>query len=164
MSMPTAAAHWFPKSPTWRSVQGLSCATCTSRSPALKISFCTTLEGVCASEPQDIFGHARARCPGGAPQFRSTVVADLFAAPDVRVYFWPRDGWQRLHAARVQEPAASRHYGAQHGRHGHLGGGDAADFGISIYPRDRRPAAGTDGDILAGSGESGLRHDAGARR
>src|ERR1700728_3695235 len=160
---PTAAARWFRKSPMPLSPPALNCATSTSPNPALRICFCTIPEGAFASELQDFPGHAWARRPGRSPQSHYFVAADLFAAADVRVHLRPRDGRERLHAPRVQKLAASRHHGPEHGGHGHLGGGHAADFRVSIYPRDRRPAARADGNFLGGRRESGLRHAASAR-
>src|SRR5271157_3355563 len=135
---------------------------CTSPSPAWKTCFCTTLEGACGNELEDVFRHAGARCSRGPPQHRSVVAANFPAAADVRVYFWPGDGAQRLHACGVQEPAASRHYGHQHGVHRRVGGCHAADCGVPIHPRNRRPSARAHGNFLGGSRESVRWRSAGA--
>ena len=52
------------------------------------------------------------------PQPDSTVAPDVLAAAVVRLHFRTRDGGQRLSSACLQEPAAARHYGDQHGVYG----------------------------------------------
>src|ERR1035438_3566302 len=161
---PIAVARWFQKSLTPRSRPASSCATSTSPRPASKTSFCTTPEGACASELQNFYGHAWARLPGGAPQPSYAAAANVFATADVRFYFRPRNGGQRLYARQLQKPPAARHHGPEHGRHGHLGGSHAANFRIPIHPRNRRSPASTNGNRLASDRKSSLRHHASPRR
>src|SRR5271157_77051 len=129
---------------------------CTSPSPAWKTCFCTTLEGACGNELEDVFRHAGTRRSRGPPQHRSVVAANVPAAADVRIYLWPGDGAQRLHACGVQEPAAPRHHGHQHGVHRRVGGCHAVDFRIPVHVRDWRPPAGADRNFL-GRGREGFR-------
>src|SRR5208282_4677045 len=108
----TAAVHSFR---TWRISrlrQTRSCATCTSPNRASKISFCTTPAGACANELQSFYSDAGSRRARRTQEYCRAAFPDVFAAADVRIYFWPRDGGQRLHAAFLQEPAAARHHGA----------------------------------------------------
>src|SRR5467141_1434200 len=135
----TAEARWFPRLPILLPVPLSNCATFTSRNPAWRISSCTTPEGACANELEDFSSPAGARCSRRSPQLRSFAAPDLLAADDVRVYFRPGDGDERLHARRIQEPALARDHGDQHGVHRRLGCRHAADFRISVYSRDRRP-------------------------
>src|SRR6266566_469169 len=121
ISTPTAAVRSLRKSPVWPPALASNCATCTSPSPAWKISFCTIPEGACANELESFFRHARARCPCRPPQLRGALVSNVFAAADVRFHLWPRHGRQRLHAAFLQKPPATRNHGHLHGRHRHLG-------------------------------------------
>src|SRR5216684_54060 len=87
-----------PKSPAWLRPRGWNCATCISPSPAWKIFFCTTPEGVCGNELEDFFCHAGARRSRRPPQLYGFDVSDILAASDVRVHLRPRDGSQRVHA------------------------------------------------------------------
>src|SRR6266404_8952314 len=161
---PTVAVRWLPRSPISPPLPASNCATCTSPSPAWKISFCTIPEGACANELESLFRHARARCPCRTPQFRGTVVSDILAAADVRLHLRPRHGRQRLHAAFLQEPTASRNHGYLHGRHRHLGGRHATDRRISIHARDRGPSSRAHGNLLAGHRKSRRWNFASARR
>src|SRR5208282_3144502 len=124
---PTVEARWFLRLPILPPAPRSNCATCTSRSPAWRIFSCTTPEGACANELEDVSGPARARCSCRSAQLRSFAAADFPAADDVRVYLWTSDGVERLHARRIQEPAVARDHGDQHGVHGRLGGRDAFD-------------------------------------
>ncbi len=64
------------------------------------------------------------------------VVPDFSATSAVRFYFRPRHGGQRLSSGCLQEPAASRHHGHQHGIHGNLGRRHAPDRRIPVHPRN----------------------------
>src|SRR5437588_1230091 len=157
---PTAEARWFPRLLILPPALLSNCAMSTSRNPAWKISSCTTPEGACANELEDVSSPAGARCSRRSPQLRSFAAPDFLAADDVRVYLRPGDGDERLHAHRIQEPALARDHGDQHGVHGRLGCRHAADFRISVYSRDRRPPAGADCNLLAGHRESNFWHAA----
>src|ERR1700691_4546777 len=100
----------------------LSCPMCTSRNRAWKICFSITPAGVCANELEDIFCIARTRRARGTAKSGAADSPDIFAAAVVRLYFWARDGGERLYAGRLQEPVAARDHADQHGVHGSVGG------------------------------------------
>src|SRR5882724_27829 len=98
---PTVEARWFLRSPVLPQARQLNCVMCTSRSRVWRICFCTTPAGVCANELEDFFRPIGSRCSCRSPEFHTFAVADVSAADDVRVYFRPRHGEQRVYACRI---------------------------------------------------------------
>src|ERR1700732_395912 len=88
----TAEARWSLRLPILPPALLSNCATSTSRNPAWRISFCTTPEGACANELEDVSSPAGARRSCPPPQLHSFAAADFLAADDVRVYLRPGDG------------------------------------------------------------------------
>src|SRR3984893_11640736 len=116
--MLTAEARWFLRLLILPPALLSNCATSTSRNRAWRTFSCTTPEGACANELEDVSSPAGARCSWGSPQLRSFAAADFLAADDVRVYLRPGDGVERLHSRRIQGLALAREQGAQHGVQG----------------------------------------------
>src|SRR5258705_9009335 len=133
---PTVEARWFLRSPILPQVHQSNYAMCISRSPAWRICFCTTPAGVCANELEDLSGPTGSRCSCRSPEFHSLAAADLFAADDVRVYFRPRHGEQRVYASGIQESFVAGDNCDQHGVHRRLVRCDAVDCRVSVHSRD----------------------------
>src|SRR5450432_1259430 len=108
----------------------------TFPSPAWRICSCTIREGVCAIELENFWRDVGPRRPCGSAERNSTSLADFPATATVCFCFRQGHGQQRISAGSLQEPVAAGDYLDQHGVHGNLGGGHAADRRVPVDARN----------------------------
>src|SRR3984957_15947745 len=135
--MPIAAVRSSgPSSPSPRP-RGRNYPTYTSSSRVLKRCFCTTPEGVYASELENVSSDAFARRAWGPPQFDSHAAAESLAAAaaDLRVRL--RAHSERHDVEFLQGHPSAGYHGPQHDALGRVGGSHAAHLRVPIHQGNR---------------------------